>query len=214
MPRLHRAGPLLLLVFTLFVMAGETFGQETASILATIVTVALVMPIFELGKIAGRARAGSLVDAADRRRPWLVGLAGALLMSLLRFDSTTPLLLAEQVAVGLAIVVMLGLDLAGLARLRHGLVGRSRLRARTAASPPIDATTSVYDFGVGDEELEELQPSSAVYRERERVVRVVRGSRRAAVHALAGWVVFDVAAALIVLVAFVAVVFAPAVYPY
>ena len=212
--RLHRAGPLALLVFTLFLVAGVTFGQLTATTLAAIVVLAMVMPIVELGKIAGRARAGSLVDGADRRRPWLVALAGALLMSLLRFDSATPLLYAGQLAIGIAIAVMLGLDLVGLFQLRRGLVGGARLQPRSAVSPPIDGATIVYDFGVGDEELEELAAPVAVYRERERVVRVVRGSRRAAVHALVGWIVFDVAVALITLAVFAATVCAPELYPY
>jgi hypothetical protein len=99
--------------------------------------------------------------------------------------------IAALFVVGGAIVLVLIADLGALLRLRRLLADDRTLRPRTADSPPVDSATDVLDFGVGAEEREELAPPRAVYRERERVARLVRGSRRDAQRALAHLIAFD-----------------------
>ena len=191
--------------------AGGHHGIE--AMVATLATLAMVVPLVAVSARPGNARAGSLVAAADRRRPWLIAFASTLFVSLLRFDSPTTLVRGAMIVAAAAIAVGLAADLRALLRLRVALAGAERLRLRTPTSPPIDAATVVHDFGVGDEEREELAPPAAVYRDRERVVRVVRGSRAAAERALFYWIAFDVAVALPTLLT-LAAVSATRIYPY
>ncbi|HEX9103706.1 MAG TPA: hypothetical protein VF997_15960, partial [Polyangia bacterium] len=142
------------------------------------------------------ARRGSLVGGADERRPWLSAFGSTLVALLLRFETPTPSVRAAMLVAAGAIACGLFADVRALVRLGRAMAGAERLRLRTADSPPLATSTAIYDFGVGDEEREELAPPAAIYRERERVVRVVRGSRAAAQRALFHWIAFDVAVAL------------------
>ncbi len=210
----NRVGPVALLAAGPFIVSGLTAGELAVGVLATIVPLALAVPVLQIGGIAGRARPGSLVDRADRRRPWLVALGALLLLSLMRFDSPVNAVRVTQLLASGALVAVLAYDVRALLLLRPGVERAGRLRPRTPDSPPIDARTVVRDFGLGDEELEELEPPAAIYRERERVVRVVRGSRPAAVRALVGWIVFDLALGLIVLLVTAAALGAEHMYAY
>ena len=97
----------------------------------------------------------------------------------LRVGWTQPLRPSQPRSRRLSIV-----DIIALLRLRRG-VGVERLRVRTPTSPPIDRATVIIDFGLGDGEQQELAPPAAAYRERDRVVRVARGSLSDARRALA-----------------------------
>jgi hypothetical protein len=209
----HRLGPFAVLAAGPFVVGGATFEHAVEGVLALLLTVGMMVPLVAVTLHPGRARPRSLVGGADRRRPWLIACAAMLFMLLLRFDSpATSVRLAMALAAG-AIVLGLVADARALWRLMRGMAGGERLRPRTADSPPLDARTAVYDFGVGDEEREELAPPAAIYRERERVVRVVRGSRAAAQRAMLQWIAFDVAVALPTLLTLAAVT-AIEIYPY
>jgi uncharacterized membrane protein YhaH (DUF805 family) len=209
----RRIGPFAVLAAGPVVVSGSTPEHAIEGLLATFVALAMVVPLVAVTVRPGRARPRSLVGGADRRRPWLIAFASTLFVSLLRFDSPTATVRAAMLVAAAAIAGGLAIDVRALMRLRRAMAGAERLRLRTAESPPIDARTAVYDFGVGDGEREELAPAAAVYRERERVVRVVRGSRAAAERALFYWIAFDIAVALPTLLT-LAAVSATRIYPY
>jgi hypothetical protein len=124
-----------------------------------------------------------------------MALAGALLILTLRLpmfyepDALLPGLVRGMSS--LVIAALLLVDVRALLRLHRGLARPEALRPVTPASSPPDRATLIVDFGLGDETREELAPAAAVYRERERVVRLVRGSLPAARGALARGVAFD-----------------------
>lgn len=209
----NRLGPFALLAAAPFVVAGMPPAHLIEGVLATLLTAAMMVPLVAVTLHPAAARRGSLVGAAERRRPWLIAFATTLFMSLLRFDSPTPTVRATMALAGGALALGLAADVRALWRLMRGLAGARWLQLRTAASPPLDAHTVVYDFGVGDEEREELAPPAAIYRERERVVRVVRGTRGSAQRALLRGIAFDVAIVLPTLLT-LALVTAIDVYPY
>jgi len=211
--RARAIGPFVVLAAGPVVVSGSTPEHAIEGLLATFVALAMVVPLVAVTVRPGRARPGSLVGGADRRRPWLIAFASTLFVSLLRFDSPTPTVRAAMLVAAAAIAVGLAVDVRALVRLRRAMAGAERLRLRTAESPPIDARTAIYDVGVGESEREELAPAAAVYRERERVVRVVRGSRAAAERALFYWIAFDIAVALPTLLT-IAAVSATRIYPY
>lgn len=212
--RARAIGPFVVLAAGPVVVSGSTPAHGIEALLATFVALAMVVPLVAVSARPGRARPGSLVGGADQRRPWLIAFATTLFISLLRFDSPTPTLRAAMFIAAAAIAVGLAVDVRALVRLRRAMSGAERLRLRTAESPPTDARTAIYDFGVGDSEREELAPAAAVYRERERVVRVVRGSRAAAERALFYWIAFDIAVALPTLLTLAAVSATTRIYPY
>jgi hypothetical protein len=190
-------GPLAVLAAGPLLVGGLPPAHVAEAILATLVAAGMLAPLGDVMRIAGRARSGSLVDAADRRRPWVVALATTLMLLMLRLPTrlepaTSPMTGALVVVIG-AIVLVLLADLVALLRLRRLLADGRGLRSRTPESPPVDRVTNVLDFGVGDGDREELAPPRAVYRERERVVRLVRGSRRDAERVLRRSIVFDLA---------------------
>jgi hypothetical protein len=212
---LNRLGPFAVLAAGPLLVGGLPPTHVVEGVLAVILALAMVVPLVVVTVSPGRARLGSLVDGADRRRPWLIALGTTLFSSLLRaIDTPTPMVRAVMFVAGAAIVLALTIDVLALVRLRRGLGGIARLRLRTDSSPPIDATTAIYDFGLGDEEREELAPPAAIYRERERVVRVVRGSRAAAEQALLHWIAFDAAIVLPTLVTLAAAMQAAHMYAY
>jgi hypothetical protein len=215
MRQLNRLGPFAVLAVGPALVGGLPPAHFVEGALAMILAVAMLVPLVVVTVSPGRARRGSLVDGADRRRPWLIAIATTLFASLLRaVDASTPTVRAVMLVAGAAIAVALSVDVRARLRLRRGLAGAERLRERTPDSPPIDAATAIYDFGLGDEEQEELAPPAAIYRERERVVRVVRGSRAAAEQALLHWIAFDVAILLPTLLTLAAATQAAHMYAY
>jgi len=196
----NRAGPFAVLAAGPILVGGVPFTHVAAGVVATLVMLGMLVPLVSVTLNPGLARPHSLVGGADRRRPWLIAFSSLLFVLLLRFDSPTTLVRAAMLVSGGAIAVALAEDLRALWRLGRAMAGAERLSLRTIDSPPIDATTAVYDFGVGDEEREELGAPPAVYRERERVVRLVRGSRVAARRALGHWIAFDLVMVLPALV--------------
>jgi hypothetical protein len=194
---LNRVAPFLLLAAGPVIVGALPPPKYAEGIFATLLSLAMLAPLSVVTKNPGRARRGSIVDGADRRRPWLIALGTTLFVLLLRaIDGPEPTARTAMLVAGGGMLWLLSLDARALFRLGRGLAGAERLRVRTADSPPIDAGTTIYDFGLGDDELEELAPAAAMYRERERVVRVVRGSQATARRAMLHGVVFDVAVAL------------------
>jgi hypothetical protein len=190
---LERTGPYALLATGPFIVATSPPGRPVEGVIGGIFALAMLLPLLDMTRIVGRARRGSLVDGMDRRRPWQVALTGTVLVLLLGLGAPTAAVPAVM-ALGLAATVALFVvDVRALVWLRRGLAAEARLRPRTAESPPVERTTAIYDFGVGTEEREELAPAVAMYRERERVVRLVRGSHAEAKRALARGIALDIA---------------------
>ncbi len=207
-----RSGPIAALAAGPIVAAsGADHAVEGA--LALLLALGMLGPLIVVTLRPGTARAGSIVAGADARRPWLIAFGTTLFALLVRYDSPTTTVRLTMLVAAIAVAVALSADLRALVRLARAMSGAERLRLRTPASPPIDTATAFYDFGVGDEEREELAPPAAIYRERERVVRVVRGSRAEALRVLFYWIAFDVAVALPTLLT-VGALSAFRVYPY
>jgi hypothetical protein len=204
--RVNRIGPFVLLALAPAVVWVTPPQNAVAGIVAIIGAVGMLLPLREVVIAPRLARAGSLVDDAARRRPWLIALAAALFHLTLRIGEPSAVLSVARLVVAGALTLIVALDVRALVRLGRGLVGSARLRPRTSSSPPVDDHTVVHDFGLGEEEEEELAPPAAVYRERERVVRLVRGSRQAATSALAQSIALAIAAALPTVFVFFAVV--------
>jgi hypothetical protein len=212
---LNRLGPFAVLAAGPVLVTDLPPTHVVEGVVATILALAMLGPLIAVSLSPGRARRGSLVGGADRRRPWLIAFGTTLFASLLRvIDASTPNVRLVMLVAGAAIAVALTIDVLALFKLRRGLAGAERLRLRTESSPPVDASTATYDFGLGDEELEELAPPPAIYRERERVVRVVRGSRATAEQALLHWIAFDVAIVLPTLLTLAAATHAAHMYAY
>jgi len=209
----NRLGPFAVLAAGPILVGGVPFTHVAEGVVATLVMLGMLVPIVALNLHPGEARPHSLVGGADRRRPWLIAFGSLLFMLLLRFDSATTAVRVAMLGAGAAITLALIEDLRGLFGVGRAMAGAERLRLRTPESPPIDGETALYDFGLGDEEREELAPPAAIYRERERVVRLVRGSRAAARRALGQWIAFDVVMVLPALVT-IAALLAVHIYPY
>jgi hypothetical protein len=188
---LNRVGPFAVLAAGPIAVAATPPGRPVEGVLGAVLAFALLLPLADASRTIGRARPGSLVDGADWRRPWLIALSAALLVLPLGVGAPA-MIVPALLLTGGAITIVLAIDVRALVRLRRGLAGSERLRARTADSPPIDGATAVYDFGLGDGEREELAPPAAIYRERERVLRIVRGSHAEAQRALVRGIVLDV----------------------
>jgi hypothetical protein len=209
----NRLGPFAVLAAGPVLVGGLPLSHVAEGVVATLVMLGMMVPLVSIMLHPGTARPTSIVGGVDRRRPWLIAFSSLLFMLLLRYDSATTAVRAAMLVAGAAIALGLASDVRALMRLGRAMAGAERLRLRTFDSPPIDATTAIYDFGVGDDEREELGPPVAIYRERERVVRVVRGSRRAARLALGQWIAFDVAVVLPALLT-IAALCTLRIYPY
>jgi hypothetical protein len=178
--------------------AAETALTGASTALAFLPAAALIV---ELANTAGRARIGSLVDAADRRAPWAATATCIAVGCSLERLELTPLQLAlaptlPSIAVaisGLALaslVVMLVFDLRALAGARAASRSIVDMTPRDPATAL--ACNEVVDVGVGDEEHEALFGGHA-YRCVPTPIRVVRGApargiellRRAAVRGVA-----------------------------
>jgi hypothetical protein len=209
----NRLGPFAVLAAGPILVGGVPFTHVAEGVVATLVMLGMLVPLVAVMVNPGVARPHSLVGGADRRRPWLIAFGSLLFILLLRFDSATTAVRAAMLLAGGGIAFALVEDVRGLLRLGRAMAGAERLQLRTPDSPPIDGETALYDFGVGEEEREELAPPAAIYRERERVLRLVRGSRGAARRALGQWIAFDMVMVLPAVVT-IAALLALRIYPY
>jgi len=146
-----------------------------------------------------------VVRGADRRAVWLatwvvMALASAVpVPGVSRYGACSAVLPLVSAAF---ILILLALDLGALLKV-GGL--RARVAGTRPASPEAEAEAGeessakvvpTVDFGFGDEERVEIAPPGAVYRDRERPLRVFRGSLEKARAAL-GWAIFTDVAALV-----------------
>lgn len=215
MRSLNRVGPFAVLAAGPLLVGGLPFTHVAEGVLATMLAVGMAALLAAIVMRPGIARPGTVVELADRRRPWLTAFGALLFMSLLRFDSPSTAVRVAMLVAGVAVAGSLIIDVRALLRLgRFVRADRARMRPRTGESPPLSPSTVVYDFGFGDGEREELAPAVAMYRERERVVRVVRGSAATAMRSLRHCIAFDLAVGLPPLVAFAAAIAALRIYPY
>jgi hypothetical protein len=164
---------------------------SSSRFVATLFAAGVLLPLGRLMCETVPARPGSIVGAASRRRALLIALGGSAMT--LFVASGAQVVACLMLAV---LVAGIALDLHALVAVARPLAAVERLRRRTPSSPPTDGETEILDYGIGEEELEELGPSALVYRERERVVRLVRGSPAAARRALLIFILFDVGVAL------------------
>jgi hypothetical protein len=215
MRSMNRVGPFAVLAAGPLLVGGMPFTHVVEGVLATMLAIGMAALLAAVVMRPGIARRGTVVELADRRRPWLVVSGALLFMSLLRLDSPSTTLRVAMLVAGVVIAATLLLDVRALVRLQRFIrADGTRLRPRTEDSPPIGAATQVYDFGFGDGEREELAPALAIYRERERVVRVVRGSAATARESLLQCVAFDLAVGLPPLAALAAILWAMRIFPY
>lgn len=153
----------------------------------------------------GRARLGSIVDRADRRAVFCATLVVASLASVLtptgalgpgRVNIFRPL-----AAVAFALI-LLAIDIGALVRACAAL--KQSIAVTLADTPLAPAPekrargATIVDFGLGDEEVEEVAHEGAVYREQKRTLRVFRGSAAQAQDALAWMIAADVTALVLV----------------
>jgi hypothetical protein len=129
----------------------------------------------------GRARPGSIVDQADRRAVFRAALTVASLATVIPLPGIEPsgcTAIVFPLAASAILLMLLGHDAGAFVRL-------GTLEARLAAipepapfaSPPCRGPgVVVVDFGLGLDEVEEISPAGAVYRERDRATCVFRGS--------------------------------------
>jgi hypothetical protein len=212
---LNRVGPFVVLAAGPLLVSGLPFAHFAESLLATIVAAGIAVLLAAVVMRPGIARRGTVVALADFRRPWVVSFGALLFMMLLRFDTPSTAVRIAMIVAAIAIAALLAVDARALVQLRRFVrVDSGRMRPRTEESPPLGPATVVYDFGFGDGEREELAPAVAMYREREQVLRVVRGSAATARQALLHCVGFDLAVGLPPLVALGAIVAALRIYPY
>ncbi|MFO0556023.1 MAG: hypothetical protein U0271_47030 [Polyangiaceae bacterium] len=159
------------------------------AIINGVATALAFLPVFgaltALGHRVGRARAGSLVDEADARGPWLVvALAIAIaqfpVMGNARVMNWSPdvSLAIGVLSIGVLAVVFLS-DLVTAIRIRRAAAGLEHMVERDFS--PTEIPENLVDLGLGNEEHVELAPAGSVYRGSARPLRVLRGS---VVHAL------------------------------
>lgn len=154
-----------------------------------------------------RARPGSLLHAVDARAPWLgvalvaaLGPLGVSVSPALRSFQATAFTTGAIGVLALVIVsVTAALDLVDWLRAVRLARGLPRLVARTAHSLPCD---EVEDFGLGSEQLEEVQRGAHGYRSIARPTRIVLGSAAVALPLLRRSAQRSVAALGLTLLAF------------
>ena len=215
MPSLNRVGPFAVLAVGPLMVGGLPFTHVAEGVLATIVAVGIAALLAVIVMRPGLARRGTVVELAERRRPWLVAFGALLFILLFRLETPSTAVRLGMLVSVVAVAASLASDVRALLQLRRFVrTDGGRLRPRTGESPPLSPTTVIYDFGFGDEEREELAPAVAMYRERERVVRLLRGSAATARESLAHCVAFDLAVGVPPLVALGAILSALRVFPY
>lgn len=148
-------------------------------------TALVLLPLLALlawsGRRTSRARPGSLLAAVDTRAPWtivaaVVGVAPLAVgeSTALRYFASSAYATAALAGLALVVVVVsAALDLVDLARATQLARRGERLVPRSEGSPTCE---HVDDFGLGDEEREELDARTSGYRQASRPVRVVLGS--------------------------------------
>jgi hypothetical protein len=166
--------------FGLSHLDGDAFAAGAGTSLAFL---PVVVTMTSLARRVGRARAGSLLDEADRRAPWIVVATGVAIGHVLVSSGAAGTIYrthSYEVSVGLgqlsvaALAVMFGLDLWGAAAAVRALRGYRNLRRRGAGAET--TCDDVVDLGIGDDENVELAASGSAYRTNERPARIVRGS--------------------------------------
>lgn len=127
----------------------------------------------------GRARPGSIVDQADRRAVFRVTLVVAAVASMLSpppFPGHGSALGAVPFVVTGLLLILLALDVRAFVRVGSLKARVGAISAPAAERPDRAPDTSVTDFGLGDEEAEEIAQRGAVYRDHARTIHVFRGS--------------------------------------
>ncbi|EYF04547.1 hypothetical protein [Chondromyces apiculatus] len=144
----------------------------------------------------GRARAGSLVDGADRRTVWLAVAVTIALGTLAALPDWTLLpgkgmpALGVSRALGILAVTTTGIvALWNAAALFRALRATQKLRTMRACAP--DDPNLVWaqrqlDFGLGYQAAASVLPAGGIYREHDRFTAVIRGDASLAGRALFG----------------------------
>jgi hypothetical protein len=170
--------------------AGLVFGAFFGVLCSLPFVPALGLVLFAAMR-AGRARAGSVVAASDRRAVWAAAAAvialGVLGMRALYPPPVEPWL--TTVVAGVACAVLVGLfavDAIELARVAT-MAALSEVEADGGRAMRADGgEVEAVDLGVGDEVRVEVVRPKHAYRGVEQIARVVRGSRELTAAALRG----------------------------
>ena len=140
----------------------------------------------------GRARAGSLVDDADRRAVWVAALVSIALGTAATLDGRESFEDSLRISLDLALsigalallagAVLWAKDVRGLWIARRA--GEDQLRMRPRNPDAQEHEGQELDLGLGEEAFERVAPGAGVYRESAFVIEVVRGDALAARRAL------------------------------
>lgn len=139
-------------------------------------------------RVAGRARPGSLVDGVSRRAVWAAVVGSVALACAMVWSSASderrfygpprdggigPVV---TILLCVAAILLLAADAAALVRTRLAAADLARMVDAAESDPVEPAAASVLDLGLGAASHVEKAPSPTVYRARERVLRIIRGS--------------------------------------
>jgi hypothetical protein len=143
-------------------------------------------------RVVGRARPNSFADGSHRRSLWVMTACAVSGGSLV---SSTPWGSFVLVASILLVVITSLLDASALVRLLRIRRAWGLSSVRSTASDVSEATAvPTVDFGLGDEEREDLSLASSAYRGVDRAKRVYRGSLEGALAIARRALVIDVVA--------------------
>lgn len=144
----------------------------------------------------GRARPGSLVDGADRRAVWVAAAAAIALGTLAALPDWTilpgmsrPSLSISRAlgaAAATAIAALLLCDGVGLLRAWRAQGELKQMRPCAPDEPGLSWARRQLDLGLGYEAAASVMPAAGIYREHDRVLKVIRGDAGAASRALLG----------------------------
>ena len=142
---------------------------------SSIVFLPVVIAVLRSARNAQRARLGTLVAQADRRAVWSV-LATALALTTLEAVPDWLAGRAAFVAVGIVIIALLIVGLAGLADLgARDIVLRQAAHDLASAVPSFADEAPTIDLGLGDDVAARVARGRTAYRDRDRAIALVRG---------------------------------------
>jgi len=159
-------------------IAGMSIGHAAAVIFLLIggaaIGVVCAMPFvpaltiaFKTTRRVGRARAGSLVDEADRRAPWTAScvtiLTGGMALATAFPQARQPMLFALMFGAGLVTVILAIKTGSDWYRARGWQIAFADAEPGDDATVEVPAGAAIYDLGVGEDE-QEIRERGDAYR--------------------------------------------------
>jgi hypothetical protein len=180
---------------------GAILGGPMIGLICSFPFIPALCAVAFVARRVGRARVGSIVDRADRRAVFCA--TGAVSSLAFLFTSQIPLgsgtfIITPSLALAVCALLLLAIDVRALlgacAALKESVAVTLADAPATPAPEKRGPRATVVDFGLGDEEVEEVAHEGAAYREQKRTLRVFRGSAEQAQDALAWMIAADVTA--------------------